>query len=69
MISETKAGIFWILGAASMFAGVRIVSAADRSILGATNLRFYSALLTALGLLLVGGLLWISVGGALGKEP
>jgi len=52
-----------------MFAGVRIVSAADRSILGATNLRFYSALLTALGLLLVGGLLWISVGGALGKEP
>jgi len=68
MVSRVRTNFFWILGTALIFAGVRLASAADRTVLGSTDLRYYSALILAFGLLLAGGLLWISVGGALGKE-
>ncbi len=68
MVSEQRAVLLWLIGSALLFAGVRIVSAADRSIIGATDFRYYSALVLASVLLIVGGFLWISVGGAIGQE-
>ncbi len=68
MVSKTRANIFWILGTVLIFAGMRIATEADRTILGVTEPRFYSALLLSFGLILSGGMLWVSVGGALGKD-
>lgn len=68
MVSEKRATLFWVVGTALLFAGMRIASAADRNIIGATDFRFYSALVLAFILLLAGGFLWIAVGGALGKD-
>ncbi|GEM_PF-1882238 len=68
MVSEKRATVFWILGTVLLFVGMRIAVEADRTILGVTELRYYSALLLSFGLLLFGGMLWVSVGGALGKD-
>ncbi len=68
MVSQTKAHLFWILGSALLFAGMRLAVEADRTIIGATTARYYAALLLSFALILTGGLLWIVVGGALGRD-
>lgn len=68
MVSHAKANIFWILGTISIFVGVRIAGTVDRSTLGVTSLRYYLALLVGFVLILIGGLLWISVAGAVREE-
>lgn len=68
MVSEARANVFWILGTVLLFIGIRIATEADRTIVGATDARYYSALVLSFALILGGGLLWIAVGGALGKD-
>jgi hypothetical protein len=68
MVSHLKANIFWFLGTLSIFLGVRIAGTVDRSTLGVTAFRYYLALVVSFVLILVGGLLWISVAGAVREE-
>lgn len=68
MVSHIKANIFWILGTLSIFTGVRITGTVERSTLGVTPFSFYAALLVGFVLILIGGLLWISVAGAVREE-
>lgn len=68
MVSHAKANVFWILGTISIFLGVRIVGTVEKSTLGVTPLRYYLALIISFVLILIGGLLWISVAGAVREE-
>lgn len=68
MVSHLKANIFWIIGTLAVFLGARIAGTVERSTLGVTTLSYYAALLVAFILILVGGLLWISVAGAIREE-
>lgn len=68
MVSHAKANVFWILGTLSIFLGVRIAGTVEKSTLGVTPLRYYAALIVAFVLILIGGLLWISVAGAVREE-
>lgn len=68
MVSHWKANVFWILGTVSTFLGVRMTAGADRAVLGSTSFRYYSALFLGFVLILFGGLLWISVAGAIREE-
>ncbi|MFP4117136.1 MAG: hypothetical protein ACLFTY_03920 [Candidatus Aenigmatarchaeota archaeon] len=68
MVSKTRANLFWILGTIFLFTGMRLAVEADRTIIGATDARYYAALILSFALILAGGLLWIVVGGALGSE-
>lgn len=68
MVSHLKANLFWLIGTVSIFLGVRITGTVNRSTLGVTTLRYYLALAAGFVLILVGGLLWISVAGAIREE-
>lgn len=68
MVLHIKANLFWILGTVSIFTGVRIAGTIERSTLGVTTSIFYIALLVGFALILMGGLLWISVAGAIREE-
>ncbi|MFP4045617.1 MAG: hypothetical protein ACLFS3_00995 [Candidatus Aenigmatarchaeota archaeon] len=68
MVSHLKANLFWIIGTLSLFLGARIAGTVESSTLGMTPFRYYSALIIAFVLILVGGLLWISVAGAIREE-
>lgn len=68
MVSHLKANIFWVLGTISVFLGARIAGTVERSTLGVTTTSFYLALAVAFILILIGGLLWISVAGAIREE-
>lgn len=68
MVSSTKANVFWLIGTLSLFLGVRIAGQVDRATLGVSEVSYYFALIAAFFLIMIGGLLWISVAGAIRDE-
>lgn len=65
---RTKTIVFWLLGALSIMLGAMIAGNANPTDIGATGLSYSIALIISFVLILTGGLLWITVAGAIHEE-
>lgn len=68
MVSSIKANVFWLIGTLAIFLGARTAGQVDRAAIGVSTTNYYIALGAAFFLIMIGGLMWISVAGAIRDE-